>query len=257
MSGTPGQSKVILCVDGLAALAPCYEARVREAAASPEHRGRVFEGAAEGEIDGRVLSLELDGGTIVRAMFTGAKDAIETGVLETLCAAIEGLPIDEAADHGAIRAEAHLRDQSDRPVSGIVTPRAAGEVFAMAEKLMRKARASHGTPRARNEHDNALSESWRSAKESVRRDLLARAIETFCRARGMSSADVQVTAIEHDVRVVVTLPDSLPPNEKPKFAMDLERAIRHDVDPRLELYAEELKDKNKLRRLAVVATGES
>lgn len=236
-------------------LAPCYETRVKEAATKPHHSGRVFEGALSGEIDGRVLSLELDGDTIVRAAFTGAKDDVETGVLETLCASIEGLPIDEAADHGAIRAEARLRDHGQRPVSGIVTPRAAGEVFAMAEKLMRNARASHGTLRARNEHDDALSESWRSANENARRDLLTAAIETFCRARGVSSADVQVTAIEWDVRVVVTLPE-IPANEKPKFAMDLERAIRRDVDPRLELYAEELKDKNKLRRLAVVATGE-
>jgi hypothetical protein len=237
-------------------LAPCYETRVGEAAAKPQHRGRIFEGGAAGEIDGRVLSLELDGGTIVRAMFSGAKDDVETGVLETLCGAIEGLPLDEAADHGAIRAEAMLRDARERPVAGIVTPRAAGEVFALAEKLVRKARASQGAPRARNEYDNPLGDAWKSASEGVRRDMLARAIETFCRARGANAADVEVTAIEHDVRVVVTLPDALPANEKPKFAFDLERAIRRDVEPRLELYAEELKDKNKLRRLAVVTTGE-
>ena len=62
----------------------------------------------------------------------------------------------------------------------------------------------------------------------------------------------EVTAIEHDVRVVLAMPPGLSSAEQQQALLEAERRLRSEVDPRLEVYAEPRRDQNKIRRLAVV-----
>jgi hypothetical protein len=60
-----------------------------------------------------------------------------------------------------------------------------------------------------------------------------------------------VESIRYDVRVELSL--DLPPEvDAPVFVMGLERALQAEVDPRLELYVTERRDRNAKRRLAVL-----
>jgi hypothetical protein len=65
---------------------------------------------------------------------------------------------------------------------------------------------------------------------------------------------VAVVSIRYDVRVELGLSEAWKQLDQPRLVMALERELQARVDPRLEVYVQELKDKNQLRRLALVET---
>ncbi|HEC14420.1 MAG TPA: hypothetical protein ENI72_01550 [Rhodospirillales bacterium] len=232
----------------ITAIGPLYSRAIERL--STRHEGP---GAGIGVTEGGVtLSLDVDprSHVISRAAYEGAAGPVQKGLLEAFCALIEGLPLIEAADHGAIRLEFILREDVDaRPVPGVVTPQAADPAFAWVERLIRKAlgayREKSGFDKTKNEYDPAPAQAWLSLCEDERREKLLSAISGL----GYGPGDVAVTAIEYDIRVVVRFSDSLAQGDKQRHMMTIERGLKTHVDPRLELYLEELKDENILRRL--------
>ena len=63
--------------------------------------------------------------------------------------------------------------------------------------------------------------------------------------------EIDVLEIEYNVRVLVRFSGYLaePQTDKQPIVMQLERAITEQIDPRLELYLEPVRDQSKLRRL--------
>ena len=191
------------------------------------------------------LLVDGDGHTIRRAAHSGASTSVERALLDRLCALIVGLPIQKAADHGVIRLEYELRDKTmERPVAGVVTPEAADASFLLPLALVRGAlgdyRSKTGYGETENTYDPQPSAPWMSMDGEARRKFLDGAIREI----GYSAKDVVVTAIEFDVRVVVELAVA----DKQRCLMALEAGIKDKVDARLELFLEEIKDINKLRR---------
>jgi hypothetical protein len=211
--------------------------------------------AVEAEADGAVLALLVEPTVhlIRRARHRDAAEPVTAVLLDRFCALIEGLPVLEAADHGAIRLEARLRDPTaDRPVPGVVSPEAAWPGFALPRALIRGALAAYrektGFACQDNNFDPGAAEEWMGLDDKARRQRLAATIEG---AAGKPS----VTAIEHDVRVVVRFSGALAGIDKPRLMMKMEQAIKAGVEPRLELYLEELKDANPIRRLSGAEDG--
>jgi hypothetical protein len=178
-------------------------------------------------------------------------------LLARLCDVVIGLPILEAADHGALRLEHALRERANaRPVPGIVTPLAAHSMFELPQQLLRDALADYrrltGFDSVDNHYDLRPGPAWLRASHDQRVLMLELALSELAPVLGISAGDVRVTSIRYDVRVELGLSPSLPHHDKPQLVMQLERELKARVDPRLEVYVEELRDKNKLRRLAVV-----
>jgi hypothetical protein len=71
---------------------------------------------------------------------------------------------------------------------------------------------------------------------------------------GLEPCDVSVVSIRYDVRVELGLSEAWKKLDQPRLVMALERELQARVDARLEVYVQELKDKNQLRRLALVET---
>jgi hypothetical protein len=71
---------------------------------------------------------------------------------------------------------------------------------------------------------------------------------------GVTASDVSVVSIRYDVRVELGLGEAWKKLDQPRLVLALERELQASVDPRLEVYVQELKDKNQLRRLALVET---
>ena len=71
--------------------------------------------------------------------------------------------------------------------------------------------------------------------------------------------DIDVLEIEYNVRVLVRFSGYLaePETDKQPIVMQLERAITEQIDPRLELYLELVRDQSKLRRLTVDLNNQS
>ncbi len=229
-------------------IGPTYSRAIE--ATSPRHEGPLDDADVSVSEDGVTLALGIDPSShiISRAAYEGATNPVQRGLLEAFCGLIEGLPVLEAADHGAIGLEFMLRqDVGVRPVPGVVTPQAADPAFSWVERLIRKALAAYrkksGYGESKNEYDPLPSETWLSLSDAARREKLRATISGL----GYGPGDVTVAAIEYDVRVVVRFPDSQ--RDKQRHMMTIERELKTQLDPRLELFLEELKDENVLRRL--------
>ncbi|HEC90942.1 MAG TPA: hypothetical protein ENI55_04680 [Alphaproteobacteria bacterium] len=201
----------------------------------------------QAEADGAILALLVEpaANLIHMARHRDAAVPERAALLDRFCALIEGLPILEASDHGTIRLEARLRDHASavRPVPGVVSPEAAWPGFALPRKLILGALATYrkktGFASCDNDFDPGATEEWMGLDDKARRQKLAAVID---------AAEATVTDIEHDVRVVVHFAAAAAGCDKQRQMMKMEQTIKTNVEPRLELYLEELKDANPIRR---------
>ena len=244
--------------DDLKQVHPAFRAGIEAAGRALAHEGplaaqngaEIFE-AAE---NGTRLELAVCRGKIVHAAHRGAQDPAQRAVLDTFCRVVEGLPMQEAADHAGHHAVARLRDpDADSPVSGILTPWNAGDLFHEPIRLLRAAhsdyRARHGIESAENLWNPTISKDWLRLDESAQIAHLAPVLKDFLAAEALAPGDAQVVAVEHNIRVVLAFADHVEFDRKPQFLMDFERVIRAATGDRLEVFAEEMKDSNKIRRL--------
>ena len=196
---------------------------------------------------------------VVHSARSEAPDEARRLLLSELCRIVEGLPVLEACYHGALRLEHRLRPlDQPRPVSGIVLPRAVHPHFALVEDLLRAALAEYrklaGFLVTQSHHDDRPARGWLSASADERGRLLEVALCAVLPSFGLEPSDVSVVSIRYDVRVELGLSEAWKKLDQPRLVMALERELQARVDSRLEIYVQELKDKNQLRRLALVET---
>jgi len=176
------------------------------------------------------------------------------GTLEAFCRAIEGLPLQEAADHGTVHASERLRAAVARPlVQGIHTPRSLGSAFDRCDRLIRdilaQYRAATGDQETRNFWNPALSQEWRLKTNEQQLDTLRPIIESYRKSQDAANGDMWIARIEKMRRVTIDFGETVDAARKPVLLRELERAMRNATGERLELYMEELKDNNVIRRL--------
>lgn len=238
-----------------------YAAAIAAAAEHPLHEGKLFIAAGvehlEVQEQGVALTLAVEPTThrIRHAAFRGAPTG-HRGVMERFCTLLEGSPILDAADHGVQRLEFALREHwATRPVAGIVTPRAADPCFEIPLALIRGALAVYrqrtGYAERVSAHDPGPRASWLALAPSARQAAIRTVLDRFVTARGGSPTDIELLAIEYDVRLVLRVGERMTA-DGPGLVLDIERALRDAIDPRLEVVLEEIRDKNRLRRLAIV-----
>lgn len=239
---------------------PALAALACTAAALPSHRGTSVaepgEPAYAARENGVVLSLRLGAPphqSIERARYDGATDAILIGILETFCCAIEGLPLREAADHGTIHALSRLRDnQPIRAVPGILTPQSAGSGFVLCDRLIRRILAEQGGAKSQstaNFWNPPLSERWRAQSAEQRKANLEAIAAAFRKARQLNPSDFYLAGIDRTIRVFVGFGPNVTPEKKPCLLREFEGQVRKITGSRLEVYVEEMKDHNAIRRL--------
>ena len=189
---------------------------------------------------------------IVRARHAAARSPAERAALDRLCARIEGRPMQEAAEHGAIYAIAEPAFGT-APVAGIRTPRNAGAAFALAEKLIRATHAAvlahFGTKQRESRWYIQPKAAWLAMPEAKQIEALKPAVLEFLAGQGISAADMWITRVERGTRVTLDFSESVYYARKPKLLMDLERHLRTVTGDPLEVFMEEKKDANKIRRL--------
>jgi hypothetical protein len=243
-----------------AAALSLYRPALEQAALAPAHRTLLASQPGQVAVRAKAAGAELGLAVhprehrILAASFA-AEAPLEVGLLESLCRIVVGLPVLEAAEHGSIRLEKALRGGGKRPVPGIVLPESLHPLFRLARQLLTAAladyRAQTGFDAVHSRHDERPGVAWSSATDAERRQWLARALEPALRARGLEPRCASVESIRYDVRVELSL--ELPAEvDAPVFVMTLERTLQAEIDPRLELYVTERRDKNAKRRLAVV-----
>ena len=210
--------------------------------------------------DGFTLSVSVASGNktgliqSARYQLSGAAPDIIKGLLEVFAATIEGLPLQEAADHGTIHTSDQLRQNVAAPlVKGIHTPASMGAAFRRCDRLIREIaaqfHASVGDRNNRNFWNPPLSRGWRLKSASEQVATLQTIAEEFCVAGGFPAGSIRVGRLERSRRVVIDFSEDFAAAKKPGVLMHLERLVRTRTGERLEVFMEELKDNNRLRRL--------
>ena len=186
--------------------------------------------------------------TVKEASFHGSVTDVQRGLLEVMCAIMEGKPIQECNDHAVIRLEYHLRDHSQpAPMPGIVTPQNADPAFALPLHLVRNLlgcyRKKTGYQDTENFYDQPASAGWRALSREERLARVRTAIENHPAGRG-----VQVLGFEVVNRVIVDFDGSIGDTKQEKL-MELEFHLKQIVESTLQLYLQPEVDQNKIRRI--------
>jgi hypothetical protein len=208
----------------------------------------------QAEDNGRRLTLGLRRGRIVSAAHEGVADSAERAVFDAFCQILEGLPLQEAADHAGHHVMARLRDpEQARPVSGIVTPWNADPLFHRPMRLIRRIRDNHAARRPAASVENfwnpTISKDWLRLDTAAQIARVEQILTDFRAERDLAPGSLVAVGIENNIRVLLAFSEEVGYAQKPSLLMDAERKLRAATGDRLEVFAEEMADENKLRRL--------
>lgn len=194
------------------------------------------------------------GGTIRQAVHHGASGPLARAVFDVFCRTIETMPIQEAAEHGAIYALHRIKDPGMLgPVKGILLPGNGIPILALPCRLVREIAANYcrntGAKFDWNFYDRPFSLRWQALPRTDKLAEIAGLTARFRCAHGLGDQDIEILEIDKHDRLVVTFSDQVPIARKPELMMDLERDIRQRTGERIELFLEVVKDRSRLRRL--------
>jgi NifU-like protein involved in Fe-S cluster formation len=191
---------------------------------------------------------------IADAVFDGPVRGPMPAALDCLCQILVGLPVQEARDHAVIRLEFSLRDPRQRhAIAGIVLPQNADPIFRLPSLLVNRLfndyQNSTSYRETMNFYDPGVKPAWAALSPADRAQRVAAAIETRKSVLGIQEGDVHIVECHQPYAVTMQLGDRLGLPAKRKVALAIERLVREQCDPRLEVFCEEKKDLSKLRRL--------
>jgi NifU-like protein involved in Fe-S cluster formation len=199
------------------------------------------------------LSIRTDTHIIADAVFEATSRRPMQAALDVLCEILVGLPIQEARDHAIIRLEFALRDpEQTHPISGIILPRNADPIFRVPSLLLNRLFDDYITstqyqPKM-NFFDPGPKAAWAALPHEEREKCVTTAINSHGPAIGIAADEVHVVECKRPYAVTIQFNGNLSIPAKRSAALKLERLVRKECDPRLEVFCEEKKDLSKLRR---------
>ncbi len=198
-------------------------------------------------------AVQTDKHLITDAVFDSAARGPMQAALDCLCEILVGLPVQEARDHAVIKLEFSLRDpRHNHPISGIVLPHNADPIFRLPSLLVKRLfddyKHSTNYQPVMNFYDPGPKAAWAALSPGEREQRVTAAIVSHGVPLGLHNGEVQVVECKFPYAVTIRFQDELAISTKRKIAFDLERLVRQQCDPRLEVFCEEKKDLSKLRR---------
>ena len=201
------------------------------------------------------LQLEPETHLVKKAAFSGPKEDSTAPLLDELCEQIVGRPIVDVSDHSVSRLEFAVRQNRPPPVPGISLPLAVDERFHVLQALIRESVETYRQKSGYQVIDNSFfdepAESWVTLSASEQASKISDTLKNEVRTLGFSGDDIEVVDVEFNVRVLVRFSGKMAALETDKQAlvMKFERLLINEVDSRLELFLELVKDQSVLRRL--------
>ena len=267
----PTAAGMILSVTGLGLsqhfrrVNPIYRTALKSRLGHLRHVGRATTAGShtivEAEADGFTLSVAVDPSThiVEFACHDGPDEPVAGVVLDHLCDVIVGTPLQDIADHGVQHLMSRLADETTlRPVKGILLPQNADPIFTrplqLTRRLLEAYRATTGYAGRDNEFSPVPSSDWSRLDPDAKQAAVVALLATACTALGLAQdaatlARIERNLLDREIRVVVEFSADVPAATKPDLARNLELQLKRVLEPQIELYSEELKDKNVIRRL--------
>lgn len=215
--------------------------------------------ATEGSV---TLTLDVETAThkVKDARHTGGTKASERAVMDLFCKAAIGLPVQEVADHTALKVlDLLVDDDKSPPVGGVLMPVNAGASFMLAGRLARKAYNSYcaqaGVTDGTNFYYPPPEAKWAGMTPEQRQESADFTLRAFLQSSGLYPDDISIQRIQknkygYEVRIIIGFSDRVPTADKPQLMRHLERRLRRDLEPEIDLVAERAKDSSPLRRLS-------
>lgn len=206
----------------------------------------------------RVMECDFAGGTLVLAVeptdhtvvvmgHAGVPDGVGGRLLDQFCRLLEGCPIQEIAEHGALRLENVLRDPATLPpVPGLITPAGAGPLFAdlnnLARHLFRRYIDQYSVPLERNTCEQPVSLHWQALSQQLRNEAVVSTIAQLLARPRMQHVKVDVMRLT-GTEIYVRISGSASESEKRQIVRAIEQDLKVAVEQRLEVYLEPAVDR--------------
>lgn len=215
--------------------------------------------ASEGFV---TLTLDVEAAThkVKDARHTGGTKPSERAVMDLFCKAAMGLPVQEVADHAALKVlDLLIDDDKSPPVGGVLMPVNAGASFMLAGRLARKAYNNYCTQTGVKDGTNFYypppQAKWEGMTPEQRQESADFTLRAFLQSSGLYPDDISIQRIQknkygYEVRIIIGFSDRVPNADKPHLMRQLERRLRRDLEPEIDLVAERVKDSSPLRRLS-------
>ncbi len=245
---------------------PLYIARIMKAFRSLAHQGSILEDGDNLLIRSTKDGISLFGAvhtashTIRRARFSGTNKTVEAGLLEGLCEIIEGLPIQEAADHGLIKLEHEFRlKPGERGVKGIVNLFNYAPMFDLPRILLRDLYETYVKKTGYRPGDNfyhpSVSQKWKAVPDQEKAAAISGVFAQLLQKKGTPYSglplELHVMGIELHHKLNIGIQGDVSPAARAKLFMDFETELRQELDPSMEVFSQNVKDHNAIRRLKV------
>ena len=242
----------------LATVVAAEQSQMTHAGVLSEREGLVLATgtSAVGELS---VLVEPKGHVIVTARHSNVRAGPLCAVADIACRIIEGRTVQDASDHAAIITVHTLFERAGRPhVDGILLPTNAGRAFIEVGDLVHRMRRCYaervGLDSTVNFFDTPPSQQWQDLPLEKKLAKAESVVRKYCRSVNLGDDAIHVDRIEKDLlghhsRIVAALDDSMSAAQKPILMRALERQLKTEIDGKLQLYLEPLKDSSKLRRL--------
>jgi hypothetical protein len=242
---------------------PLYEEKITELSENLTHQGSILEDGDNLLIRSTKDGISLFGAintsnhTIHRARHSGTNKTVEAGLLEGLCRIIEGLPIQEAFEHGIIKLEHQTRSQEVRSVKGIANVFNYPAIFELPSKLLRDLYETYvqktGYKSADNFYHPAVTQKWKAVPEAEKITAMSKVFDHLLKGEGTPYSrlplELHVMGIEGHHKVNIGIQGDVAPEARAKLYMDFEKALRAELDPGIEVFSQNIKDRNAIRRM--------
>jgi len=210
----------------------------------------------EASLEGRSIKVQLEGNKVVAVNFDGTASDHEAVIFSAVAEAMVGHSLREAAEHSALYAAKDLRDTNALPekkTNGIKLPKSINSDLGRAESILRK--IYRESPfwqlgaKEWNYEDRGISEQWSSQAKPDKKRKVGEYLEQYLALNQIQPDSVVKFDIDKYERIDVQISDFVAIEEKPKLLMGFERYLRSQTKERLEVFAFEMKDLNRIRRL--------
>jgi len=235
---------------------PAFEKGVAETLDAVSHAGEPGDGSdwIVAEIDLLRLAVRTCGGVVEEANFSGTDTPGERAVLELICRQAEGAPLQDVAEHAVASAMETLLDRSlPPPVQGILTPLNAGDMFQrpmrLARDLWRVHQDATGATPEENTFERPFSEEWGALSTEEKSRRIGESLAAAVRVAGLPADHLELSRLDTFDRGFILFSDAVSQNDRPALLMQVERSVRSLLGERIEFFAEEAKDANRIRRL--------
>lgn len=239
---------------------PVYRDKLLAVFSTRQYEGRLESEAnlvlAQAGWQGITLMALIDPAThlIQKVSYQGATSVAQRGLLEALCTLLVGMTIQEASDHAVIYLEYELRDPTQKPpVTGIVIPQNAHSIFQLPLQLTRSLLAHYrqltGYASTENFFDRAPSAAWLALTRDEKLVRLRTVLSELCSHLDLPASTVEIISLDGKDKVTIRFHGDFTGAAQQQYIMKLEDGFKQKIDRKLQLYTEEMKDLNIIRRL--------